>query len=90
MKNNRRMIGLAAAVLLAPVGGVLLWQSSDEGESGAAGQADVDTVQVLVAKRDIGAGESASRMADNAFAFVQLEAIPADMARPDALTRPKT
>jgi len=80
------MIGLAAAVLLALVGGVLLWQSSNEGESGAAGQAEVDTVQVLVAKRDIGAGESASRMADNAFAFVQLEAIPADMARPDALT----
>lgn len=85
MKNNRSMIGVAAAVLLALVGGLLLWQSSGDGSSEAV-EAPVETVQVLVTARDINAGEAASTLSENAFAFVRLEAIPADQALADALT----
>ncbi len=85
MKKNRSMLGVTAAVLLALVGGLLLWQSSDNDESEAAEQAPPDLVQVLVSARSIDQGVSASEMSDNAFAFVKLESIPADQALSDVL-----
>ena len=58
--KNRSMLGVIAAVLLALVGGLLLWQNSDDPESEAAVEEPVEETQVVVAKRDINAGESAS------------------------------
>ncbi|MGI9622733.1 MAG: hypothetical protein ACR2PK_07850 [Acidimicrobiales bacterium] len=83
--KNRSMLGVTAAVLLALVGGLLLWQNSDSGESEAVEPA-VEETQVVVAKRDIQAGESASEMSDNAFAFVELVSVPLDEVKFGALT----
>lgn len=82
--NKRSTIGVIAAVALAMVGGLLLWQSSETEQSEAI-QAPAEQVQVLVAARDIDRGTSASEMADNAFAFVRIAEIPADLVLPDAL-----
>jgi pilus assembly protein CpaB len=82
--KNRSMLGVTAAVLLALVGGLLLWQNSDSSESGAVEEPVVE-VQVLIARRDIPAGEPASTMADNAYAFVELVPIPEDQVEPGAL-----
>lgn len=82
---NRSTMGVIAAVLLALVGGLLLWRSSSESTSQAT-EEPVEQVQVLVAARDIEAGESASTMAENAFAYVELQTIPIDQRLPGALT----
>ncbi len=84
--KNRSMLGVIAAVLLALVGGLLLWQNSDDPESEAAVEEPVEETQVLVAKRDINAGESASTLSDNAFAFVELVSVPVDQVELGALT----
>lgn len=84
--KNRSMLGVIAAVLLALVGGLLLWQNSDDPESEAAVEQPVEETQVVVAKRDINAGESASALSDNAFAFVELESVPLDQVELGALT----
>lgn len=84
MKNKRSLVGVIAAVLLALVGGLLLLQSSDEPASEAV-EDPVETTPVLVAARDIGPGESASTLSENAYAFVVIESIPADQVRPGAL-----
>lgn len=73
--KNRTVIGVVAAMLLALVGGMLLWQNSDSPESEAV-EAPVEETQVLVAKRDIDPGEAASTLADNAYAFVELTSVP--------------
>ena len=83
--KNRSMLGVIAAVLLALVGGLLLWQNSDDPESEAVEQ-PVEETQVVVAKRDINAGESASAISDNAFAFVELVSVPLDQVELGALT----
>jgi pilus assembly protein CpaB len=74
-----------AAVLLALVGGLLLWQNSDTEESEAQ-EAQVEERQVLVAARDIEAGESASMLSENAYAFVKVQSVPVDQVQPGALT----
>ena len=84
--KNRSMLGVIAAVLLALVGGLLLWQNSDDPESEAAVEEPVEQTQVLVAKRDLTAGESASTLSDNAFAFVELVEVPVDQVELGALT----
>ena len=85
MKNiNRSTIGVIAAVVLALLGGLLLWQSSGTDDSEAT-QAPAEAVQVLVAARDIDRGTSASEMAENAFAFVRVAEVPADQVLPTAL-----
>ena len=84
--KNRSMLGVIAAVLLALVGGLLLWQNSDDPESEAAVEEPVEETQVVVAKRDINAGESASALSDNAFAFVELVSVPLDQVTLGALT----
>jgi pilus assembly protein CpaB len=85
MKNmNRSTIGVIAAVVLAMVGGLLLWQSSGTDESEAT-QAPAEQVQVLVAARDIDRGTAAAEMAENAFAFVRVAEVPADQVLPNAL-----
>lgn len=73
--KNRTLVGVVAAMLLALVGGMLLWQNSDSPESEAV-EAPVEETQVLVAKRDIDPGEAASTLADNAYAFVELTSVP--------------
>lgn len=83
--NNRSMLGVFAAVLLALVGGLLLWQNSDSPESEAV-EEPVPQQQVLIAKRDIPAGEAASTMADNDYAFVELASVPEDEVEVGALT----
>lgn len=82
--TNRSTIGVIAAVALALVGGLLLWQSSGTEETEAT-QAPAEQVQVLVAARDIDRGTSAADMADNAFAFVRVAEVPADQVLPNAL-----
>ncbi len=85
MKNvNRSTIGVIAAVVLALVGGLLLWRSSGTAETEAT-QAPAEQVQVLVAARDIDRGTAASDMADNAFAYVRVAEVPADQVLPNAL-----
>ncbi|MEM7286464.1 MAG: hypothetical protein AAF480_08950 [Actinomycetota bacterium] len=84
--KNRSMLGVIAAVLLALVGGLLLWQNSEDPESEAAVEQPVEETQVVVAKRDINAGESASSLSDNAFAFVELVSVPLDQVELGALT----
>ena len=84
--KNRSMLGVIAAVLLALVGGLLLWQNSDDPESEAAVEEPVAETQVVVAKRDLPAGESASALSDNAFAFVELQSVPLDQVELGALT----
>jgi pilus assembly protein CpaB len=81
---NRSTIGVTAAVALALVGGLLLWQSSGTDETEAV-QAPAEQVQVLVAVRDIDRGTSATDMAENAFAFVRVAEVPADTVLPNAL-----
>ena len=76
--KNRSMLGVIAAVQLALVGGLLLWQNSDSSESEAQVEEEVEQTEVLVAKRDIPAGESASSMSDNAFAFVEVALVDID------------
>lgn len=83
--KNRSMVGILAAVVLALVGGLLLWQNSGDSADSEAAEEPVVTTDVLVAKRDIPAGESASTMADNAFAFVEVAAIPEDQVQTSAL-----
>ncbi len=80
------MLGVFAAVLLALVGGLLLWQNSDSEESEAQVEPPVEERQVLVAARDIEAGEAASTLSDNAYAFVRLDSIPVDQVNAGALT----
>lgn len=86
MMNNRNMLGVIAAVVLALVGGLLLWQNSDDPESEAAVEQPVAETQVLVAKRDLEAGESASTISENAFAYVELASVPPDQVTLGALT----
>ncbi len=84
--KNRSMLGVIAAVLLAMVGGLLLWQNSEGDPDSEAAAEPVVEEQVLVARRDIPAGESASTMSENAFAYVDLATVPADSVQPGALT----
>jgi len=83
-KMHRSKIGVIAAIVLALVGGLLLWQSSGTEETEAT-QAPAEPVQVLVAARDIDRGTSAAEMAENAFAFVRVAEVPADQVLPGAL-----
>ncbi len=84
--SNRSMLGVIAAVLLALVGGLLLWQNSGGEESEAQVEPPVEERQVLVAARDIEAGEAASTLSDNAYAFVRLDSVPVDQVNAGALT----
>lgn len=72
------MLGVIAAVVLALVGGLLLWQNSDDSPDSEAVEEPVVTTDVLIARRDIPAGESASTMSDNAYAFVEVASVPED------------
>jgi pilus assembly protein CpaB len=84
--KNRSVLGIIAAVLLAMVGGLLLWQNSEDNPDSEAVEEPVVEEQVLVARRDIPAGESASTISENAFAYVDLASVPADSVEPGALT----
>lgn len=85
MKSNKSMIGVIAAVVLALLGGLLLWQNSGDSESEAT-ENPAATVEVVTAALEIGAGESAAELSENDYAYVALAQVPADQVPAGALT----
>jgi pilus assembly protein CpaB len=83
--TNSRLMGVAAATILALLGGYLLYQNSGDSESEAA-ERPVELVDVLVAVQDIERGQPASSLAENAYAYVLSREVPADQVNPGALT----
>lgn len=84
MKIKRSTIGLVAALVLAAVGGFLLLTSSSSDDSQAANE-EVQTVDVLVATRNIPSRTTARDMADNPTEYVQIQAIALDNVEARAL-----
>lgn len=85
MKSNKSMIGVIAAVVLALLGGLLLWQNSGSSESDAT-ENPAATIEVVTAALEIGAGESAAELSENDYAYVALAQVPADQVPAGALT----
>jgi pilus assembly protein CpaB len=82
---NTRVLGIAAAAILALVGGALLWQNSGSSESEAT-EAPVELVDVLVASKDITRDTSAASLVANAYVFVETRQVRADQLQPGAVT----
>jgi pilus assembly protein CpaB len=82
--GNSRVVGIAAAMVLALVGGFLLWQNSGDSESEAT-EPPAELVPVLVSVVDIPRGESAQDLVSGAGTYLRTDQIPADQVRPGAL-----
>lgn len=85
MNMKRSTIGLVAALLLAAVGGFLLFTSGGDDASDAS-EAQAETAPVLVAVDNIPSRTTASEMAEQAWKYVDIQEVELSQITPGAFS----